>query len=103
MRDYDELTKNRPNVTQPRMMDNGKRIVFQAWDWAEDFKTYTVKHFINQQINGEWITKHNETKYRALLKDELNQFLLITGFKDIEWLLPEESGYYQPIVTAWKS
>jgi len=102
IRDYDEMVKNRPEVTQPRMMDNGKRIVFQAWDWAEDFKTYTVKHFIIQEVNGEWVTKHNETKYRALLRDELNQFLLKTGYQDIEWLLPEQSGFYQPIVMARK-
>ncbi|WP_308638232.1 class I SAM-dependent DNA methyltransferase [Paenibacillus silvisoli] len=102
MRDYDELAKEKPRATEPRVFDNGKRIVFQVWDWADDARTYQTNHFIMQEINGHWITKHNKTSYRALLREEMTNMLIRVGFSDIEWCMPSESGYYQPIVTARK-
>jgi glycine/sarcosine N-methyltransferase len=102
MRDYDELVKEKPRATEPRIFDKGKRIVFQVWDWADDAKTYQTNHFLIQEINGQWITKHNKTRYRALLRDEFSHILSTVGFSDIEWCMPSESGYYQPIVTARK-
>lgn len=102
MRDYDELVKEKPKATEPRVFDDGKRIVFQVWDWADDAKTYQTNHFLIQEINGQWITKHNKTRYRALLRDEFSHILSAVGFSDIEWSMPSESGYYQPIVTARK-
>lgn len=55
-----------------------------------------------QEIDGEWKTKHNKTRYRALLREEFSRMLSQAGFSDIEWLMPSETGYYQPIVTARK-
>ncbi|QHT62863.1 class I SAM-dependent methyltransferase [Paenibacillus lycopersici] len=102
IRDYDELLKEKPRATEPRVFEKGKRIVFQVWDWADDAKTYQTNHFIVQEVNGQWITKHNKTSYRALVRDEFNHMLSTAGFVDIEWAMPSESGYYQPIVTARK-
>ncbi|MFB9326354.1 class I SAM-dependent methyltransferase [Paenibacillus aurantiacus] len=102
MRDYDELVKEKPKATKPFVFDGGNRIVFQVWDWAEDAKTYQTNHFILQEMEGQWITKHNKTRYRALLRDEFNLILSKAGFTEIEWMMPAESGYYQPIVTARK-
>ena len=36
----------------------------------------------------------------AVLRDELHDMLEEAGFSDIDWKMPAESGYYQPIVTA---
>lgn len=102
IRDYDALVKERPSTTQPRVLDKGKRVVFQVWDWAEDGKTYTTNQFIVQEMNGEWKTKHNSTPYRALLREEMNNVLRATGFMDVEWHFPADTGYYQPMVTARK-
>ncbi|GLX67305.1 class I SAM-dependent DNA methyltransferase [Paenibacillus glycanilyticus] len=102
MRDYDELVITKPRATEPRVFDKGQRIVFQVWDWADDSKTYLTNHFLMQQENGQWVTKQSTTRYRALLRDELTDILSTVGFSDIEWLLPSESGYYQPIVIARK-
>ncbi|MBP1964256.1 methyltransferase domain-containing protein [Paenibacillus aceris] len=103
MRDYDELVKEKHRSTEPRVFDEGKRIVFQIWDWAEDSKTYLINHFLMREMDGQWITKHNKTRYRALLRDEFSYMLRTVGFSDIEWYMPSESGYYQPIVIARKS
>ncbi|MFJ7736699.1 class I SAM-dependent DNA methyltransferase [Lysinibacillus sp. NPDC097287] len=102
IRDYDAMVKEKPTITQPNVLDEGKRIVFQVYDWAEDGKTYTVHQFIMHEINGEWKTKHNRTEYRAWLREEINNMLNVIGFTDVEWRFPEDTGYYQPIMTARK-
>ncbi|WP_231888077.1 class I SAM-dependent methyltransferase [Paenibacillus glucanolyticus] len=102
IRDYNELVKEKPRVTEPRVFEKGKRIVFQVWDWSDDAKTYQTNHFLIQEINGQWITKHHKTRYRAILREDFNHILNTAGFVDIEWSMPSESGYYQPIVTARK-
>ncbi|MDU0200652.1 class I SAM-dependent methyltransferase [Paenibacillus sp. MAH-36] len=102
MRDYDELVKSKPKATEPRIFDQGKRIVFQIWDWEEESAAYLTNHFIMQEIDGVWKTKHNKTRYRALLREEFSRILTQAGFSSIEWQMPSETGYYQPIVTARK-
>lgn len=102
IRDYDRIIRERPSAEVPRIFDGpeGRRIVFQVWDWEAEGPVYTFSHFILKQVNGEWRTIHNHSRYRALLRDELSTVLREAGFTDIRWHMPEESGYYQPIVTA---
>jgi len=102
IRDYDKHVKEKPRATQPYLFDAGKRIVFQVWDWADDGKIYTTNHFILLEADGKWTTNHKKTTYRAILRDELSKILKSVGFNDIEWSMPSESGYYQPVVTARK-
>jgi SAM-dependent methyltransferase len=98
------LGQGKPQATLPRVFDDteGRRIVFQVWDWAADGRTYTVHHFMVRQDRGEWQTLHYATQYRALLRDELSAILHAAGFSEIRWHMPAASGYYQPIVTARK-
>ncbi len=102
IRDYDRLLAERPRADTPRVFDApaGRRIVFQVWDWQPDAPRYTVQHFIVTDASGAWQTSHVSTVYRALRRDELSGILADVGFREITWLMPEESGYYQPIVTA---
>lgn len=102
MRDYDRLIAEKPRVQPPRIFDatEGRRIVFQVWDWADDGRTYVVHLFIVRQNDDAWSTIHQATTYRALLRDQLSAILLAEGFAEIRWLMPEESGYYQPVVLA---
>ncbi|WP_153801947.1 hypothetical protein [Filobacillus milosensis] len=53
-------------------------------------------------MNGLWETKHHTTSYRALLREELSQILSEAGFSNITWNMPEDTGYYQPILIAEK-
>lgn len=104
IRDYDQAIDKKPRSTMPQMFDSpeGRRVVFQVWDWSKDGNTYQVHHFIVREIAGDWQTQHYITHYRALLRDELNQILQAAGFSDIDWQMPEVSGYYQPLVVARK-
>ncbi len=103
VRDYDALVVERPRSTLPRVFADadGRRVVFQIWDWLDDGLTYTVTQFIlREKKEGAWETNSYATRYRALLRHELDEILLDEGFADVTWLMPDESDYYQPIVTA---
>lgn len=102
LRDYDELVQSKPRATEPRVFDQGKRMIFQVWDWEEASNIYLTNHFIMQETDGEWKTKHNKTRYRALLREEFSCILTEAGFSSIEWHMAAETGYYQPMVTARK-
>ena len=39
-------------------------------------------------------------RYRALRRAELEAALEASGFSDPTWLLPKETGFFQPIVAA---
>lgn len=104
IRDYDQLLKEKPRATTPAVYDDhkGKRIVFQAWNWEKDKNIYTLDHFIVRKDRNMWKTDCRSTTYRAILRCELSMILIEIGFTDIIWRLPEETGYYQPIITARK-
>jgi glycine/sarcosine N-methyltransferase len=104
MRDYDRASAERPRSTPPRAFEGpeGRRIVFQVWDWASDGRTYLLHQFIVREARGDWRTAHYATQYRALRRGELSELLRSAGLSEIRWHMPEESGYYQPIVTARK-
>ena len=99
---YGAAGADRPRGTLPRVFDDeeGRRIAFQVWDWSEDGKSYTINQFFVRQVEGSWRASHHATQFRALLRDELSAILKSAGFKDIRWHIPDESGFYQPIVTA---
>jgi glycine/sarcosine N-methyltransferase len=101
IRDYDRLVKERPTVQGPWFYsDQGqRRIVFQIWDWLDE-RRYTFHLYITREIAKEWTTFHTAATYRTVLRDELADILRQAGFKDVRWLLPAESGFYQPVVLA---
>jgi hypothetical protein len=49
-----------------------------------------------------WHTAQYTTAYRALLREELSEALRGAGLAEVRWQMPDESGYYQPVVTARK-
>lgn len=101
IRDYDELLKDRPRVTTPKVIDTpeGRRIYFQVWDWEDD-RSYVFNLFLVKEKSESWRTVHYAARYRAVRRDELSDVLKEAGFSDISWKMPVESGYYQPIVMA---
>jgi glycine/sarcosine N-methyltransferase len=101
IRDYDRLIEGRPVVEGPRFFSDasGRRIVFQLWDWMDE-RRYAFHLYITHETAAGWQTHHAAAIYRALLRDELTQILERSGFRHVRWLLPDESGFYQPIVLA---
>lgn len=101
IRDYDRLVVERPSTQGPAFYsDQGRRrIVFQVWDWL-DGRRYVFHLYITRQTGTGWQTFHYAATYCALLREDLTGALGQAGFRRVRWLLPEKSGYYQPMVLA---
>jgi len=76
-----------------------RRIYHQVWDWSSD-RQYTVHLYITEETRIGWNCRHFVSVYRAVLREELTALLSHAGFVDVRWLMPEESGFYQPLVLA---
>ena len=102
MRDYDALLVDKPRFNNEHVHDrpDGRRVVFQLWDWADNGRQYHNTQFLIRANDDGYEVKHFETDLRALQHDEVMAALQSVGFEDATWHVPEESGYYQPIVTA---
>lgn len=103
-RDYDKELEERKRFMTPSVFDDpeGKRIVFQVWDWHGEGNTYAVNEFIVREVKGEWNTMHFLSEYRALRREELARFLEEAGFRELSWHVTDESGYKEPVVSARK-
>jgi len=102
IRDYDDLTRTRPAFTPPvRFRDPaGARIVFQHWNWRRDGRTYDQHLFIIKGRGDRWALRHYLGRSRALPRGELTKRLRGAGLKNVRWMMPEQTGYHQPIVIA---
>jgi SAM-dependent methyltransferase len=105
MRDYDALSVERPTIQKPVFYGapGSRRIVHQVWDWAastaQDAR-YTLHVYITIESERGWKAHHFVSEYRCLLRGELSAVLIGAGFEGIRWIMPQESGSYQPIVLA---
>ena len=103
IRDYDAILQEKPTSVPIRVNGEGenRRVVFQVWDWLPESDHYTVNHFIlGQPEQDQWAMKYHVTTYRALTRDTMSNAFAQSGYTAIEWHMPEDSGYYQPIMTA---
>lgn len=100
-RDYDGLIVERPAVQGPAFygIEGERRIVHQVWDWI-DHDRYTMHMYITMQTDRGWGSHHFVSEYRCLSREELSCALEAAGFEEVQWLMPGESGFYQPIVLA---
>lgn len=101
IRDYDALLKEKPSYSAPYIhkTDHGQRVSFQTWQWIENnykFIQYIIDDEDNLQINKF------ECEYRAVTRKELTELLYTNGCNEVIWKMPEETGFYQPIVIAKK-
>jgi SAM-dependent methyltransferase len=101
IRDYDTLILERPALQEPAIYGGkgDRRIIHQVWDWI-DAESYTLHLYITMQSERMWTTHHFVSEYRCLLRNELSTVLKSSGFRQVRWLMPAESGFYQPLVLA---
>jgi SAM-dependent methyltransferase len=102
LRDYDALAEERP-AGVPIVLHGrpgARHGAGQAWRWSADAAYVDITLVALTEGERGWTASAHETRYRALRADVLTRLLAETGFRDVRWLTPEQSGYYQPIVTA---
>lgn len=102
IRDYDSLLEEKPPYSPPYIhkTEKGQRVSFQTWDWEGEH--YRLTQYIIEDEGSLQLSRF-ECEYRATRRAELTELLLSKGCRRLEWMLPEESGFYQPIVVARKS
>jgi glycine/sarcosine N-methyltransferase len=102
LRDYDQLAKERPTGMLPKRIKDqfGDRVYLQTWEWDKDAKFYDMSLFVLKNSGQKWESEPIVTKMRAYRHSEVDAALSTAGFTEIRWLLPDETGYYQPIVSA---
>ncbi len=63
-RDYDQIVKDRPKSTSPKVFNDtyGRRIVFQIWEWLEDKRNYLLHLFILKENQGNWSVSQYTTQ-----------------------------------------
>ncbi|WEB45481.1 class I SAM-dependent methyltransferase [Streptomyces yunnanensis] len=106
-RPYDDLLRDRPASTPPQVhritdcADSGERTVtFQLWHWHDDGEHYDLEHFQLLPAGGEWRVKVRRTTYWALGQDRLASLAAEAGFADTRWRMPQETGFFQPLLVA---
>ena len=101
IRDYDAILQDKPLSPAPYILKtpDGKRIAFQIWDWSD--RIYNFTQYIIEDAQALTVRKFSST-YNAIRRCELTEIFSKAGFRNIEWLMPEQSGFYQPIVIANK-
>ena len=101
IRDYDSLLSEKPSYTPPYIhkTETGQRVSFQTWVWKGD--NYRFTQYLIDDEETLRINKF-ECEYRATRRDELSALLVDYGCKNVVWMFPEETGWYQPIVAAGK-
>jgi SAM-dependent methyltransferase len=101
-RDYDALVQRRPKRMSERAYPEirGRRRVYQLWDWDSDGAGYRVRQHIVREGVAKSETLVFTAHYRALTRAQLSAALVAAGLGEVKWLLPEDSGFYQPVVAA---
>ena len=77
--------------------EKGQRISFQTWVW-ENENDYLVQYIIEDE--GTLQISKSECEYRAVRRGELTSLFLANGCREVHWKMPEETGFYQPIIVA---
>jgi hypothetical protein len=58
--------------------------------------------YITLEGSVGWTSKHYVSRYRPLLRADLETALQKAGFTEVLWLEPDATSFYQPIVVARK-
>ena len=101
IRDYDDLLTRKPTYSPPYIhkTEAGQRVSFQTWDWEGGI--YRLTQYIIDD-GADLQTGKFQCEYRATRRAEISALLTSFGCSRVQWLFPEETGFYQPIVVATK-
>ena len=100
-RDYGDARRERWPATVPSVTDTaaGRVVTFQLWQWHEE-GTYDFEHFQLVPDGDTWQVRVRRATSRAWPLEELAELVGESGFEDIRWHDADETGFFQPILTA---
>lgn len=99
-RDYEQARQVHPSGTPPQVSrrDGALTVTFQVWDWRPDGKRYDLQHFQLAQDVGDWVVTRRTSRLWAINRRELTACARRAGLEKVDWLLPEESRFFQPLL-----
>lgn len=102
IRDYDQLAAERPRLTSTRIIDDAteRRIAFQVWDWDADGRAYDLTQYLVRHGAAGVETRAFATRVRAVSRADVTAALTAAGLREVRWLEPAASGFYQPLAVA---
>lgn len=102
VRDYDAMLAQRPRTGTPSVFDgaDGRRVRLSVFDWDASADTYRTNIFLVRQVADGWATVHWSADSRAWRRAQIEAVLTTAGFPDARWWTPEQSGFFQQLVTA---
>jgi SAM-dependent methyltransferase len=105
VRDYDGLLASRPRSTPPSYTDTpaGRAITFQLWQWHPDGERYDLELFQLIGQGDDWAVTRRVTTYWAMTRSTISQAVSRGGWDSLTWHEPEESGFFQPVLTATRA
>jgi glycine/sarcosine N-methyltransferase len=99
-RDYDRAIVERP-VTAPPLLLPGppRQMLVRLHDWdSPDSSFYTVRLLILTQHENGWSVAEHAARYRAITRERLGQLTVAAGWTSVQWLEPQTSGFFQPVL-----
>lgn len=102
-RDYTELLKTKPNMAYPIRFNTENNIdytIFRKWKWYKDI-IYSRQYVIAENESKSILYTANYKQW-AVTKHQLISIAQETHYSEIYWLLPDESGFSQPILCLIK-
>lgn len=103
IRDYDALAAECPRVPDPPHVHDtaaGRRIVLQVWDWEADGSAYSMTWLFLREGPDGFATSHLTTRLHAHRRADLTHAFEAAGFVEPRWNMPDQHGFYQPVLTA---
>ena len=93
------MLEEKPSYSPPYIhkTEKGQRVSFQTWVWKNE--NYKLIQYIIDDEDTLQVSKF-DCEYRATRREELTKMLKSNGCKEVSWKMPEETGFYQPVVVA---
>jgi glycine/sarcosine N-methyltransferase len=103
LRDYEEARASHQHVTVPQVTGTttGRAVTFQLWHWHPDGERYDFEHIQLLPDGDTWRVNTRRATSRALGRDQLSASVEAAGYVDVRWLEPADSGFFQPVLTAY--
>lgn len=112
MRDYDLVLDGELPLGEGPFIHQAvppRRILYQVWDW-QDGRIYDAHLYITwradeapppaEEPGAGWQVHHGVTRYRAFRRAEVARLARAAGFAGCTWRMPQETGFYQPVLLA---
>ncbi len=102
-RDYDELLKTKPNMAYPVRFNSEDGIeytILRKWIWEGVY--ILSKQYVISDSTSESKLFTNSYKQWAITQKELLELAKETNYSKCYWLLPDDSGFTQPILCLIK-